>query len=80
MIGGMYMGEIVRRVLLKMAEVTCLFGETVPESLMEPFSLSYAHTNEAVAHVFMLLVVGQRFRCWLSNSLADLKSHSNFFP
>lgn len=40
MIGGMYMGEIVRRVLLKMAEVTALFGESVPESLMEPFSLT----------------------------------------
>lgn len=45
MIGGMYMGEIVRRVLLKMAEVTWLLGETVPESLMEPFSLSTPHMS-----------------------------------
>jgi len=47
MIGGMYMGEIVRRVLLKMAQVTGLFGPEVPERLTKPFSLLYVHTNQS---------------------------------
>ncbi|OIW16925.1 hypothetical protein TanjilG_00134 [Lupinus angustifolius] len=37
-ISGMYLGEIVRRVLLKMAEEG-FFGETVPEKLKEKFIL-----------------------------------------
>ncbi|XP_072955236.1 hexokinase-4, chloroplastic [Typha angustifolia] len=36
-IAGMYLGEIVRRVLLKMAEVSALFGDSVPENLSIPF-------------------------------------------
>ncbi|CAI0423486.1 unnamed protein product [Linum tenue] len=35
----MYLGEIVRRVLLKMAEEASLFGETVPSKLQVPFIL-----------------------------------------
>ncbi|PIA55504.1 hypothetical protein AQUCO_00700061v1 [Aquilegia coerulea] len=38
-ISGMYLGEIVRRVLLKMAEADALFGESVPEKLSTPFLL-----------------------------------------
>ncbi|KAK4429371.1 Hexokinase-2, chloroplastic [Sesamum alatum] len=38
-ISGMYLGEIVRRVLLKMAEDARLFGDCVPEKLRMPFSL-----------------------------------------
>ncbi|KAF6164803.1 hypothetical protein GIB67_015981 [Kingdonia uniflora] len=38
-ISGMYLGEIVRRVLLKMAEVDALFGGFVPEKLSTPFAL-----------------------------------------
>ncbi|KAK9108724.1 hypothetical protein Sjap_016784 [Stephania japonica] len=38
-ISGMYLGEIVRRVLLKMAEAGSLFGDPVPEKLFTPFSL-----------------------------------------
>ncbi|KAL0314586.1 UNVERIFIED_CONTAM: Hexokinase-2, chloroplastic [Sesamum angustifolium] len=38
-ISGMYLGEIVRRVLLKMAEDDKLFGDCVPEKLRMPFSL-----------------------------------------
>ncbi|CAI0423485.1 unnamed protein product [Linum tenue] len=38
-ISGMYLGEIVRRVLLKMAEEASLFGETVPSKLQVPFIL-----------------------------------------
>lgn len=38
-ISGMYLGEIVRRVLLKMAAEGALFGESVPEKLSTPFVL-----------------------------------------
>ncbi|KAF9603304.1 hypothetical protein IFM89_034653 [Coptis chinensis] len=38
-ISGMYLGEIVRRVLLKMAETGSLFGDAVPENLCMPFLL-----------------------------------------
>ncbi|KAJ8750730.1 hypothetical protein K2173_015911 [Erythroxylum novogranatense] len=39
MISGMYLGEIVRRVLLRMAEEADLFGDTVPPKLKIPFIL-----------------------------------------
>ncbi|XP_044496906.1 hexokinase-1-like [Mangifera indica] len=39
MISGMYLGEIVRRVLLRMAEEAAIFGATVPPNLKEPFIL-----------------------------------------
>ncbi|KMT03209.1 hypothetical protein BVRB_8g197580 [Beta vulgaris subsp. vulgaris] len=39
MISGMYLGEIVRRVLCKMAEEASFFGDTVPPKLKTPFIL-----------------------------------------
>lgn len=39
MISGMYLGEIVRRVLCKMAEEAGFFGDVVPEKLKTPFVL-----------------------------------------
>ncbi|KAF3439127.1 hypothetical protein FNV43_RR17402 [Rhamnella rubrinervis] len=39
LISGMYLGEIVRRVLLKMAQETALFGKRVPLRLMTPYQL-----------------------------------------
>ncbi|KAG8377915.1 hypothetical protein BUALT_Bualt08G0083200 [Buddleja alternifolia] len=38
-ISGMYLGEIARRVLLRMAKDARLFGDSVPEKLQMPFSL-----------------------------------------
>ena len=38
-ISGMYLGEIVRRVLLKIAEAGGLFGKSVPQKLSMPFIL-----------------------------------------
>ncbi|KAH6796333.1 hypothetical protein C2S51_037319 [Perilla frutescens var. frutescens] len=38
-ISGMYLGEIVRRVLQRMAQDARLFGESVPQMLQMPFSL-----------------------------------------
>uniref|UniRef100_A0A6N2LAN6 Phosphotransferase n=1 Tax=Salix viminalis TaxID=40686 RepID=A0A6N2LAN6_SALVM len=36
---AMYLGEIVRRVLLKMAQETALFGDVVPPELATPYQL-----------------------------------------
>lgn len=38
-ISGMYLGDIVRRVLCRMAEEADLFGDTVPPKLKIPFIL-----------------------------------------
>ena len=38
-ISGMYLGDIVRRVLCKMAEEAAFFGDTVPPKLRIPFIL-----------------------------------------
>ncbi|MBA0722697.1 hypothetical protein Golax_003350, partial [Gossypium laxum] len=45
MISGMYLGEIVRRVLCKMAEEAAIFGDTVPPKLKIPFILRTPHTS-----------------------------------
>jgi len=37
----MYLGEIVRRALFKMAEEADFFGDTVPPKLKVPFILRY---------------------------------------
>lgn len=37
----MYLGEIVRQVLLKITEETSLFGDDVPSKLKIPFILRY---------------------------------------
>jgi len=41
LISGMYMGEIVRRILLKMAQEASLFGDDVPQKLEIPYILRY---------------------------------------
>lgn len=38
----MYLGEIVRRILLKLAHDASLFGDVVPSKLEQPFVLRYA--------------------------------------
>lgn len=45
MISGMYLGEIVRRVLCKMAEEAAIFGDAVPPKLKIPFILRTPHTS-----------------------------------
>ncbi|CAI9110533.1 OLC1v1010580C1 [Oldenlandia corymbosa var. corymbosa] len=39
LVSGMYLGEIVRKVLLKMAQETALFGDIVPTKLITPYIL-----------------------------------------
>lgn len=41
LISGMYIGEIVRRVLLKMAQDASLFTDNVPPKLEIPYILRY---------------------------------------
>lgn len=41
LISGMYLGELVRRVLLRLAEEAALFGDIVPSKLEEHFILTY---------------------------------------
>lgn len=51
MIGGMYLGEIVRRVLLRMAREAHLFGGSVEPKLQQPFILMYISLLYLKAHL-----------------------------
>lgn len=46
-ISGMYLGDIVRRVLYKMAGEAAFFGDTVPPKLKIPFILRYFNISYA---------------------------------
>lgn len=54
MIGGMYLGEIVRRVLLRMAREAHLFGGSVVPKLQQPFILMYISLLYLRAHLHTL--------------------------
>jgi hexokinase len=63
LISGMYLGEIVRRVLLRLAEEAGLFGSHVPAKLRERFALktpdiSQAHADQSTD----LKVVGRMLK------------------
>lgn len=45
LISGMYLGEIVRKVLCRIAEEASLFGDTVPPKLKVPFILRTPHMS-----------------------------------
>lgn len=45
LLSGMYLGDIVRRVLLRLAEETALFGPTVPPKLLSAFVLGTPHVS-----------------------------------
>ena len=53
MISGMYLGEVVRRVLLKMAEEAEFFGDTLPPKLKVPFILRQARVSPVKSVVFL---------------------------
>lgn len=40
LISGMYMGDVVRRVMLKMAQEADLFGKPIPPKLLQPYTLT----------------------------------------
>lgn len=54
-ISGMYLGEILRRVLLRMAEEAAFFGDTVPPKLKIPFILRYALVIKQKLFTFSLV-------------------------
>ncbi|XP_056166869.1 hexokinase-1-like [Syzygium oleosum] len=73
-ISGMYLGEIVRRVLLKMAEEASFFGDNVPPKLRVPFILRTPDMS-AMHHDTSsdLKVVGNKLRDILEISNTTLK-------
>ncbi|CAK9137052.1 unnamed protein product [Ilex paraguariensis] len=74
-ISGMYLGEIVRRVLCRMAEEAAFFGDTVPPKLKIPFILRTPHMS-AMHHDTSsdLKVVGSKLKDILEISNTSLKT------
>ncbi|GLU09942.1 hypothetical protein SLE2022_267770 [Rubroshorea leprosula] len=74
MISGMYLGEVVRRVLCKMAEEAAFFGDTVPPKLKIPFILRTPDMS-AMHHDTTpdLKVVGSKLKDILEVSNSSLK-------
>lgn len=74
LISGMYLGEILRRVLCKMAEEAVFFGDTVPPKLKIPFILRTPHMS-AMHHDTSpdLRVVGSKLKDILEISNTSLK-------
>ncbi|XP_042448357.1 hexokinase-2-like [Zingiber officinale] len=75
LISGMYLGEIVRRVLLRLAVEAALFGEEVPPQLKVPFVLrtpvmSAMHHDTSAD----LKVVGAKLQEFLGISSSSLKA------
>lgn len=57
MTSGMYLGEILRRVLLRVAEEAGVFGDEVPPKLKEPFVLRYfLVTSELLMNNFIMQI------------------------
>uniref|UniRef100_A0A1D1YNK5 Phosphotransferase n=1 Tax=Anthurium amnicola TaxID=1678845 RepID=A0A1D1YNK5_9ARAE len=75
LISGMYLGDIVRRVLLKMAKEAAFFGDTVPPKLEVPFTLRTPHVS-AMHHDTSadLRVVGTTLKDILGISNTSLKT------
>ncbi|KAA8541736.1 hypothetical protein F0562_022888 [Nyssa sinensis] len=72
---GMYLGEIVRRVLCRMAEESAFFGDIVPPKLKVPFILRTPEMS-AMHHdtSFDLRVVGNKLKDILEISNTSLKT------
>ncbi|GMY34584.1 hexokinase-1 [Fagus crenata] len=73
-ISGMYLGDIVRRVLCRMAEEAAFFGDTVPPKLSIPFILRTPDMS-AMHHDTSpdLRVVGRKYKDILEISNTSLK-------
>ncbi|XP_058206690.1 hexokinase-1-like [Rhododendron vialii] len=74
-ISGMYLGEVVRRVLCRMAEEASFFGDTVPPKLKIPFMLK-TPVMSAMHHDTSsdLRVVGSKLRDVFEISNTSLKT------
>ncbi|KAK1286693.1 Hexokinase-2 [Acorus calamus] len=75
LVSGMYLGEIVRRVLLRMAEEAAFFGDTVPEKLRIPFVLRTPDMS-AMHHDHSpdLKIVGNKLKSILGITNTSLKT------
>ncbi|KAM6585200.1 hypothetical protein CsatB_012202 [Cannabis sativa] len=75
LISGMYLGEVVRRVLCRVAEEVSLFGDTVPPKLRIPFILRTPHMS-AMHHDTSpdLKVVAEKLRDILEIPNSSLKA------
>jgi hypothetical protein len=56
----MYLGDVVRRVLLKMAQEAALFGPNVPRKMLEAFSLGYISQSYVLWRSLFLKVMRWR--------------------
>ncbi|KFK40349.1 hypothetical protein AALP_AA3G362600 [Arabis alpina] len=73
-ISGMYLGEILRRVLLKMAEEADFFGDTVPPKLRIPFIIRTPHMSAMHSDTSPdLKVVGSKLKDILDVPTTSLK-------
>ncbi|KAJ9537543.1 hypothetical protein OSB04_030276 [Centaurea solstitialis] len=75
MISGMYLGELLRRVLYRLADEAALFGDTIPPKLRTPYILrtpemSAMHHDTSVD----LRVVGSKLKDILEISNTSLKT------
>ncbi|KAH7682024.1 Hexokinase protein [Dioscorea alata] len=75
LISGMYLGEVLRLVLLKLAEEAAFFGDTIPPKLKTPFTLRTPEMS-AMHHDTSsdLRVVGNKLKEILSISGTSLKA------
>lgn len=75
MISGMYLGEILRRVLCRMADEAAFFGDTIPPELKTPFILRTPEMS-AMHHDTSpdLRVVGNKLKDVLQISNTSLKT------
>lgn len=51
MISGMYLGDLVRRVLLSMAQECALFGPCIPHTMLEAFSFGYTVSYHCLCYL-----------------------------
>ncbi|KAL7137599.1 hypothetical protein ABFS83_10G104100 [Erythranthe nasuta] len=73
-ISGMYLGEIVRRVLLRMAEEASFFGDSIPPNLKIPFILRTPDMSEMHHDTSSdLKVVGKKLKDILEVTSSSLK-------
>ncbi|KAL0905567.1 hypothetical protein M5K25_023998 [Dendrobium thyrsiflorum] len=75
LISGMYLGEILRRVLLSLAEEASFFGDIVPPKLMVPFILRTPHMSSMHLDTSSdLRVVGSKLKDILGISNTSFKT------
>lgn len=65
LISGMYLGEILRRVLLKLAEEADFFGESIPPKLKIPFILRSDHSSYPTWAIFLKVDRNYKFKMFM---------------